>query len=220
MDVAQNIFEEPTDGVGDQETEVGALMEENPSTGIPEILQEIMDEEEAFLKAAGFDGPPGSKNETAEVDAYLDRLLQRIGELEAQEAGSRMAAKLRKAMVDAWLVDETMGIGSQRAYLEGQVRAIAETWYPFPKGKKSRTLPHGSFGFRKAPDTVEITEQALAIPWAEENDVTVKVTKEVQKTPVKKFIAETGVLPDPEKDGIIFHEGRDQFSLSAKILEG
>lgn len=217
MDAVENIFEEPTDDVGD---DASAVMEEEKNPGIPAILQEIMDEEEAFLKAVGLDGPPGSKNETAEVDAYLDRLLQRIGELEAQEAESRKAAKLRKAMVEAWLVDETMGIGSQRTYLEGQVRAIAETWYPFPKGKKSRSLPHGNFGFRKAPDTVEITDQGLAIPWAEENDVTVKVTKEVQKTPVKKYIAEMGVLPDPEKDGIIFHEGRDQFSLSAKTLEG
>lgn len=183
----------------------------------PESDQE--EAREAFLRSLDpgvpfFSDEPGDR---AQRDAYLDRYLEALAGLEKSIAENRRVAENRKAMIDRWLSSENERAEREAAWLRRQIEAFA-AGYDYGK-KRSRNLPHGTFGVRKAPDQVVITDPAKALEFAEGNGVEIRVVREVQKKPLAAFVAEhTDFQPDPEEDGWEIAPGAEQFYIKP-ILE-
>lgn len=111
--------------------------------------------------------------------------------------------------IGAWLAKATAEYTRSVEYMESLLRPFVTEEL---KGKKSRhvTFPAGEAGFRKSPDRLDITDEAVALMWAKANcPEAVKVTETVQKTPLKKRIESTGEMPD----GVKLVPGEERFYI-------
>lgn len=175
-----------------------------------EIAYEPTEEEqrEAFLQA--LEEEAGIEHaDRADLDVYLDHLLERLREREEKVSETNSVAQRRKDIIDRWAEMQNASLNREAGWLRLQIQAVAQG-YDFG-GKKSRTLPNGSFGYRRTQDTVEIIDKDLAIQSAEALGIPVKVTKELQKTPVKEHLKAGGTLPD----GVVYVMGAETFFVKA-----
>jgi hypothetical protein len=145
------------------------------------------------------------------LDIHIDQLLERIGELRAEVAHVEDVAARRAAMIDRWRDDEVTRLERQARYLEERIRLHAVA-YTFEKGKKSRALPHGQFGFQKVRMKVVVKDKAAALAFAKLEEIPVKVEESVLLTPLKEYVESTGLEPAgcevvPEHDAFYVRVG-------------
>jgi hypothetical protein len=141
------------------------------------------------------------------ADAELDMLLERLGAVEAEAARNREVAALRVEQIRAWAEGANRPLETRAGWLRLAIQARAEA-YDYGS-KKSRSLPHGSFGLRRRADTLEVTDPAAALAFAKANGLEVK--ESVNKTPLLHHFKATGELPD----GTEFRSGADEFFIKA-----
>lgn len=176
-----------------QDTDVSPMSAEALAAADDDWERQQEQEREAFFRsldlgfavAEDIDDPV---NTDVAVDFYLERLVER----EAEIARNGEIAARRKAMIDAWLQEANAQHEREAAWLRLQIEAFART-YDFGK-KKSRSLPHGTFGFRTRAGTLEIQDMPAAVAFAEANELEVKKT--VNKTPLLAHFKATGEIPD------------------------
>jgi phage host-nuclease inhibitor protein Gam len=134
----------------------------------------------------------------------------------AMDATAMMGVK--QAIAEAWHKRIDDWLVKQCAEYESTKRAMEELLKPFIErelaGKKTRSiaLPGGKAGFRKAPDALEIKDEAAALSWARDHvpdAVKVKVTESVLKEPLEKHIEATGEIPD----GVELIAGKETFYI-------
>lgn len=172
----------------------------------PDQLEE--QEREAFLREIGQEAALVDDASREAADAYLDHLLEKMAEREAAIASTNDIAERRILMIEGWRRQQNERVTREIQWLKIQIHAIGEG-YDFEKGKKSRSLPNGSFGFRRTPDKVEIVDMDLAVSFAEARGLEIKKT--VGKTPLKSHLKATGEIPD----GCEFVPGTDEFFIKA-----
>lgn len=152
----------------------------------------VTDEREAYL--ASLDPVPSGEYgaSAAELDARIDVYLAKLGELETEIARNAEIADRRVQMIRAWEAEANGRLDREAGWLRQAVASLAEG-YDYGK-KKSRALPHGTFGVRQGRDTLEIRDQAAAVAFAQANGL--PVVTSVGKTPLMEHLKATGEVPD------------------------
>lgn len=209
------------------------------ATERPEIVQEIEREEEDFLRRIGLsdvvnraeiavgDAAEGEEvravERNPELDARLDALLERIADLRGEIEESREVEDRRVQMIREHFEGERYSLEASVEYLENKVRMLALGGYDFGR-KKSRSLPHGTFGFRKTQPTVEVVNEERAVEWLEANrPEAVKLQKSVLKRPILDVLDEDGVLTvtgevlDAEEHGLLFRPADPRGRFYVKV---
>jgi hypothetical protein len=158
-------------------------------------------EQAAYFAELGV--PELTPAERAEWDAYLDVILERLAQVEAEVAENREVARRRIEMIQGWEHSVNETLTKRATWLRQRVEMFA-AGYDYGS-KKSSELPHGTFGFRAKADTLEITDQTQAVAFAEAAGLEIK--KSVNKTPLLKYFKATGEVPS----GCEYVEGGDQF---------
>lgn len=181
-----------------------------------EILQDTTDEQEreTFLQSLDLDVPIFSHElgNRPQLDTFLDRYLEALAERERTIAENRRVADARKAMIDRWLQSENARIEREASWLTRQIEAFAFD-YDYGK-KKSRSLPHGTFGIRRSPDRLEIVDESAAVDYAVDCGLQEAIKYSILKTPLLKHLKATGEIPD----GCELREGVESFYV--KTAEG
>lgn len=214
---------------------------DDAATERPEIVEEIERKEEDFLRRIGL-SDVAKRAEIAvedaaeveevrvvernpELDSRLDALLERIAELRGEIEESREVEYRRVQMIRDHFEGERYSLEASVEYLENKIRMLALGGYDF-KRKKSRNLPHGTFGFRATRPTVEVVNEERAVEWAGANvPEAVKVSRSVLKTPVldalddEGILTETGEVLDAEEHGIRFVPGDPRGTFYVKPSE-
>jgi hypothetical protein len=136
-----------------------------------------------------------------ELDRWIDWRLRRIAQERAQMERNTDIARAEIERYTRWLDEANATHANSIAWLEGQVEQAARG-YDFGK-KKSRRLPHGTFGYRQAGGRATIMDMAAAVAFARQHDVPVK--ESVSTAELKAFIESTGAeLPfveiEPKQD--------------------
>lgn len=162
---------------------------------------------EAEERAAFYAEIEAEVPETEALDVRLDYLLSRIGDLKAEIAGNNEVADRRVAMIEGWRAQANGSLERRAWWIQLQIEALADG-YDY-RGKKSRSLPAGSFGFRKKSDTLEIVDMPTAVAFAEANSLEIK--RSVNKTPLLIHFKATGEIPA----GTEFVPGGDEFFVRA-----
>ena len=127
-----------------------------------------------------------------------------------QIAEKKAYAEFCKKKIDGWLEGEVKKhdatINTMSVFLEPWVRAKLE-------GQKERSikLPAGKAGFRKAPDKIEMDQEAF-VPTARELGIPVQVREYVNKTDVKNYMKASGHIPDD----VVVIPGTDKFYLEVE----
>ena len=166
-------------------------------------------EREAFFREVDVFPAPADVDDPVGVDTALDHYLQLLFDREQEMQRNREIAERRHAMIEAWEQDVNGSLKRECRWLKLEIEALA-AGYDFGT-KRSRALPHGSFGYRRGADRIEIAEPARAIAWAEGNGLESEVKKSIGKTPLLKHLKATGELPD----GCEFIEGSDAFFIKS-----
>jgi hypothetical protein len=132
----------------------------------------------------------------AELAAHVSSLGMRAADLLAEmqanrDEGDRLAEPLRKrlSIIENWVADENAGKQKQFDYLTARIRALAGH-YPYERNRKSRKLPWGKLGSRKAGGALTIVDMAAAVAFAREKGM--PITETVGKTPIKEYVNSTG----------------------------
>lgn len=172
----------------------------------PDWIIEEDREREAFIRS--LDTFPVSDDATT-TDVVLDHYLEQLREREAEIARNREVAERRKAMIDQWLSDALAGHEREAKWLRQQIEAFARD-YDFGR-RKSRSLPHGTIGYRARPDTLEIVDPAAALAFAKAYGLETKET--VNKTPLLQYFKAGGVVPD----GCEYVEGAETFYVRTEV---
>lgn len=164
-------------------------------------------EEEAFFQALDLEVPVFSDElgNRPQLDTFIDHYLEALAERERTIAENRRVADARKAMIEQWLQSENTRIEREAFWLTRQIEAFAAE-YDYGK-KKSRNLPHGTFGVRRSPDRLEVNDEAAALEYAATHGIAGAIKRSILKTPLLKHLKETGDIPD----GCELLEGTDTF---------
>lgn len=182
----------------------------------PTFADELDRADEEMRAELGMAGPAPDPANRPELDAYLDRMLERLAEIRAAQAENDEVARRRRDMIDRWLAQENRTLDNQAAWLEERIERQALA-YDYGE-KKSRTLPHGKFGTRKSAATVAITDAEKALAFAKAHGLEVKVKESVGKTPLKEYwlprVLEAGELPDPDETGVEFVPESETFFVT------
>lgn len=120
---------------------------------------------------------------------------------EAEEYSSFLHTK-----IDAWL----SRIKTKNARTIEFMKCALEPWAKEKLKEmkdKSFSLPSGKCGFRKGSESVNWNEELFGPDEAEKLGIPVKVVRSVLKTEVKKYIKETGNIPD----GVVIIPGSERF---------
>ena len=178
-----------------------------------DFLDEIDADEEAFMLGIS-DGYEDLSTQT-DMDVRLDYLLGHLSSINGAIAGNNEVAQRRRDAVTAWQQSENEKLEKRVAWLTFEIMAAApQTGDAFKDsyGKKSRSLPNGSVGFRSGRDSVDITDMPAAVAYAQANaiDVTVKTT--VAKTSLMAYVKATG---DSEGDGWEVKPAAESFYVKA-----
>lgn len=166
---------------------------------------------------AAFEGAEGDAGMDARVDWYMELL----GELDAATERDEAVARARMEHIQSWLDSENDRRDRRAEWLVEQIRGLSEG-YEFPEGKKSRRLPHGTFGLRAKKPTVEILDKDLATSWATEHVPEALKSRESQsltKTEIIEYVTKTGVHLDPSVTGLRFVDARDDFYVTPNTKE-
>lgn len=131
------------------------------------------------------DVPEGSLRGGA-VDVQIDRMLERVADVNDEAARLQMVYRARMEMMQSALDEQLTVLARRRGFYEEQLRLIALAYDM--KGKKSVSFPHGVIGFRAKRTTVELVDADAALAFAKEHSIEYKVTESLNKTPVIEFI--------------------------------
>ncbi len=159
------------------------------------------------MEASGADG-------LADAEARIDWYLEKIREGNAEIQKNADVATRRVGMIEDWEAGERLKIDRRNSYLVGQIGMLApatveETEAEY--GKKSRSLPHGTFGFRRMPDRIEIDDPKAALNFALTHGLEITVKESVSKTVLKTYVKDTG----DEGKGFHMVPGADEFYVKA-----
>ena len=187
---------------------------------IPDFLIELEEEMQAFMESAGLnsDTPEALTDRETLIDYYLEKI-------QALNLRAMMNQELRDRRVrvqEDWLEEENRKLGSQAGWIEekillnmpGDLKAFQKE-FGLSKRDKSRKLPHGKIGFRSSRDKVSVPNQPLAVQWAMDHGVTVRVETTLLAREVKRYIDKTGEVPELETDGIVFVPGTEKRYIAA-----
>lgn len=173
----------------------------------------------ATAEMAGFEfegeaEPQIDRSDRAALDAHLDRLLERYREREAEIATTNEIARRRIEDIQAWRDQQNESAERELSYLRHQIESWADG-YDYGR-KKSRSLPSGSFGYRARRDSVQILDMDAAVQFAEAHGLEVRRIVTVGKTPLLKYVQETGEIPP----GTELVPGGDEFYVRTSGGEG
>ena len=146
----------------------------------------------AFVKTMEADEPDG----TPEIESRIDYYLEKIRDDEVELRRNTDVANRRLYMIEDWLAGENAKIRRRITYLTGQIGMLAPSSVAEMEaehGKKSRTLPNGSFGYRSRPDSIDIEDATSALNYAKDEGLEVTVKESVSKTVLNTHAKETGV---------------------------
>lgn len=165
---------------------------------------------EQFVKEMEAAGPDG----LGDIDSRIDYYLEKIKDGNAEIERNRVTASIRLDTISDWLAGENAKIERRNSYLVGQIGMLAppsaeDTVAEY--GKKSRTLPNGSFGFKQKPGHVEIKDMGSAVRYALEMDLPTKIVETVSKTDLKTHARATGAT---EGEGWEWLPGTSDFFVS------
>jgi len=142
--------------------------------------------------------------------------LRKISRAEARiQERNDCAAKI-KAEIDARLEAINAKDLDTVAYLGSLLRPWAEVEIAKAGKAKSVKLLAGEVGFRKAPDSLEVTDEAAALAWLKEHyPQGVRTVESVDKKKVKEAIEFNGEVPD----GCELRRGDIKFYVRAGMNE-
>ncbi len=125
----------------------------------------------------------------------VDRLLRHCGRAEAEEERLRAFHRSQVARLDEWLADRTAGPqriqnGARRA-LEGWCRKVWDR-----ADGHAWKLPFGVLRLTAARESLEVTDEAVAVAWCEANDRGDLVKKALRGLEVKSMVR---AVSDPEE---------------------
>ena len=173
---------------------------------------------EAELELAGPDWDAFKammEDTTADSDLVrIDWLLEKVTALKAEIAENDAVAKRRMEMQEDFRQGENAKIENAITYWVGQIGQLAPSdgdAFKAEYGKKSRTLAHGTFGYRTRPDRVEIDGMEAVVLFAKGTDIPIKVVHTISKTDLKKHAQKTGLLDGP---GWHLVPGGDEFFVT------
>ena len=149
---------------------------------------------------------------TADSDLVrIDWLLEKVTGLKAEIAENDAVAKRRMEMQEDFRQGENAKIENAITYWVGQIGQLAPAdgdAFKAEYGKKSRTLAHGSFGFKRRSERIEIDDEKAALAFAVKNHLPVRIVNSVTKTSLKDYAQSTGEM---EGDGWRRIEAADEF---------
>ena len=172
------------------------------ATNVDEATTDEQDDgREAFLQSLELES--GHADQVG-LDVYIDHLGERLREREDEIARTREIAQRRIEMIQSWANHATAQVERECVWIRLQIEANAQ-FYDFGK-KKSRELPHVTFGYRARPATLNVVDMPAAVAFAEAHELEIKKT--VNKTPlVGYFKTHGGIIPD----GCEYVDGSDDF---------
>lgn len=160
------------------------------------------------------DGFERIENQT-DADVRIDYLLGKLASIQSAIAGNDEIAKRRTEAVRAWQESENEKLNARASWLTFEIaQAAPEDGDAFKDvyGKKSRSLPNGSVGFRAGRDSVDITDMEAAVKYAVGNAIDVTVNTSVSKTELMAYVKATG---SSEGDGWAVKPAVDTFYVKA-----
>lgn len=156
------------------------------------------DEILADLAAVGVTLAPPAERAPAPLAAFASDLLRAMAEVDRETALLAETRAAEHARVDMRYSLPLDRLSKRRAVLEGALGAIARD-FPYPKGKKSMQVGHGTFGVRTTPEKIAVLHDATVLAWAERAAPTLVKVVEKRSVPHAGLVAyyrETGELPD------------------------
>lgn len=122
--------------------------------------------------------------------------LSKIGRADAEiERFTKMAAGM-KERIDARLAEICKHHHATKESMVFLLRPWADLELARAGSRKSVKLLSGTVGFRQAPASLVVTDEAEAVKWLKEHaPECVRTKEEVKKTECKKRIQETGEMP-------------------------
>ena len=172
---------------------------------LPDILQEA---EEEFSRAF----PGDSLDPLTDTEARLDWLLERIANRQAEIATNNAIADRRKLQIEDWRQGENAKIERSIDWFNSQIRQlvpIEPTEFEQQFGKRSRTLPFGTIGYRKMPDTIEVFNPERALEWAKARGQETKIIPASET--VSKTVLKAALKQHTDPDGFEVIRGLDEF---------
>lgn len=167
---------------------------------------------EAFLGEIELARPQAETD--AAHDAYLDRLLEMAGDQQEELDRIEEMKRLRIAQINTWAADQGAMYRRRLEKIEQELMLASETMTPEPK-KKTRSLPHGDVGKRKAPDRVEIEDEAKAIAFCKQHNIKIAIKEEARKKPLAEYAQKNGGRL-PADSGARYVKGQDEFTYTVK----
>ena len=172
---------------------------------------EVPDAEwDAFVQKMEISGADG-----LEEDSYIDFYLEEIGKLNAETWRNDEVAERRANMIEDWHQGEFGKIQRRIKYLTGQIGILAPADAFKMKdlhGKKSRSLPNGTYGYRTGNDRIELDKHADALVYAKGEGLDINVLESVTKTTLMAHFKATGAIEGP---GWHYVKGTDAFFVKA-----
>ena len=172
------------------------------------VTLEFDAEWEAFVKEMEATSPDG----LADVESRIDYYFEKMRECAAEIVRNDEVAHRRMDMIADWRAGENAKIERRISHMTAMIGTLVpasvaamQTEYD---GKKSRTLPNGSFGFRAKPNSIEIEDAKAALAFAVTNNLPVKTVHSVSKTSLKDHAKSTGEFDGP---GWRMVPGSDEF---------
>jgi len=155
----------------------------------PEIIAHVEQDEADFLAAWGAE-PIEARSE---VDSRIDWLMERIAKRRGVIADNNATAAQRAAQIEDWRQGENAKIERSVDWFNYQIRLLLPAdgaEFKDQYGKKSRTLPFGTVGFKAHPSTLEVFDEERALAWAEARGLEIKTKRTVSKTTLKKALGD------------------------------
>lgn len=157
-------------------------------------------------------GQPAPGCSPAELDAHIDRLLEKGAEIDALVARVTETADLRMRRITEWMETEHAVLLRRRAWLEREARMLAAQ-VKFPGKTKSRALAFGKIGFRKQVDKLAVVDVDKMVEFAE-GTREIPVKRSVLIPDVKQWMKEHPGQSVPGTQ--VVPGGQDEFFFSPK----
>lgn len=135
--------------------------------------------------------------------------LRKMSKIKAEMDENIMTAQAEMERIVGWRDGENEKLQRSVSFFEGLLHEYFLTLRESDPKLKTMKLPHGTLKMRKQQPQYEYDEETL-LPWAKENLPEAVVIKEaVAKTPVKKYVQETGEMVP----GVTITERPEKFSV-------
>jgi hypothetical protein len=151
---------------------------------------------------------PGTRPEfehegfVVETLAHADWILEVLGGSEERKLQNKELAAEARRRVDRWLEEvngqEDRDTSYLRALLEQFMAKSRELILGKKSEKKSRVLPHGTLGWRSAPQKLVYENEEAALAWAREQGIEAGLYRMVcliEKDAVKAYATKNKIVP-------------------------